>query len=153
MAILLRYFLPKIISAFSIVLLLVFVSAVFSSTLLRYAFDAGSVKLQDLIGYAFGALVLLSVLVAFFKNAHVRVDFIQAMQKLFDTRFARISSSLAFVIIAILSLPAVGLSWSFLEGSREPNGLGGFFLVKSLLPISFGLIFLFLCFGEKDNKQ
>jgi TRAP-type mannitol/chloroaromatic compound transport system permease small subunit len=145
--------LPKLVASICRALLLVFVSAVFSSSVLRYALDAGSVKLADIISYTFAALILLSVLVAFVTNKHVRVDMFSKLRTTFDKPLPSILSSLPFLAIAVLSLPAIGFSWSVLEGSREPDGLGGFFILKSLLPVSFGLIAIFLCFNRKDNQQ
>ncbi len=36
----------------------------------------------------------------------------------------------------------VASSWAVREGSRDPGGLPGWYLVKSLLPLSAGLLFL-----------
>lgn len=153
MAKLLEYVLPKTISAIGVLLLCVFVFCIFLTTLLRYVFDAGFVKLNDIVGYSFSALVLVSILVAFFKNKHVKVDFMSSMRAIFEGWFARIFSALPFFVIAFLALPTVSFSWQLLEGSQEPDGLGGYFLIKTLLPIIFCLIALFLWFGEKDKQE
>ncbi len=145
--------LPKLVASMCRALLFIFVFAVFSSSVLRYALDAGSVKLADIISYAFAALILLSVLVAFFTNKHMRINLLADAGKFFDRPLPRILGSLPFLAIAVLSLPAIGFSWSVLEGSREPDGLGGLFILKSLLPISFGLIVIFLCFSRKDDQR
>lgn len=145
--------LPILVISFCMALLLVFMLAVFSSSVLRYALNVGSVKLEDLIGYTFGALILLSVLAAFFDNKHVRVDMFTKLRTTFGKPLPSILSSLPFLAIMVLSLPAVGFSLSVFEGSRQPNGLGGFFILKSLLPVSFGLIAIFLCFSQNDDQK
>ena len=137
----------------STALLLVFMNLVFSASILRYGFDAGSVKMQDLISYAFASLIILSVLAAFIGNRHVRVYMVSKKPRVFEKQFAKILSSLPFFLIAALSIPAVTFSWSVLEGSLEPGGMGGLYLVKSLVPVSFGLIAIFLCLSTEDDRQ
>lgn len=153
MAFLLERFLPTLISAVCICLLSAFTSAVFLGAVLRYGFDIGSVQLEDFINYAFAALVVLSVLIAFFRNAHVHVKFLSVSHDILQTRLVRFLSATPFIAIAVLSLPAVYFSWSIYEGSTEPGGVGGYFLVKTLLPISFGLIAVFLCFRGKASNR
>ena len=143
----------KLITSLCIVLLVVFVIGVFSSAVLRYVLNFGLVKIEDFVGYSFGALVILSLLVAFYKNVHVRVNMMPSLQQVFEKRLLLILSALPFVIVAFLSVPAVYFSWSVFEGSREVDGLGGLFLVKALLPVSCLLIVIFLCVGRKDTKQ
>ena len=40
------------------------------------------------------------------------------------------------------SLDYVAASWRVLEASREPGGLPGVFLIKTLIPVSAGLLAL-----------
>ena len=134
-------------------LLIAFVSSSFVGSILRYAADFGALKLEDFTGYSFASLVIFSVLVAFYQNVHVRVDMISNLHRFFDKRIIRIVSALPFMFVAYLSLPAVLFSWSVFEGSPEPSGLGGVFIIKTLLPISLILISLFLCFGRNDSKK
>ncbi len=153
MALFFKLFLPRLISSICILLLLMFVFAVFSSAILRYGFDEGSVKLEDFIAYAFSALMIFSVLIAFLKNMHVRVKVFSFFEASSVSLAARLVSALPFVAIALLSIPAVYFSWSTFEGSSELDGLGGLFLIKTLLPISFGSIALFLCFSRNDSGR
>lgn len=141
---------PRLILLVSIGLLVCFVGAVGFASLARYGFSAGSVKLDDFINYTFAILIVLSVLVAFFKNAHVRVNMFSGWRSTFEKPLFRVLCALPFVAIAYLSLPAVQFSWSIFEGSREANGLGGLFLVKTIVPISFLAMAVFICFN-KDN--
>ncbi len=143
----------KLLQAFYVLLLVTFVGSVFISTVSRYAFSLGSVRLEDFISYMFSALVILSVLIAFQKNKHVKVQAFSIMHDFFEGRFLRILSAIPFLIIAVLSLPAVSFSWAIFEGSKELAGLGGVFIIKTLLPISFVLIAVYLCFGGKDKQS
>ncbi len=143
----------KLFVAVCVLILCGFVVSVFSGSVLRYWFDAGSVKLEDFIGYSFAALVLLSVLIAFMANAHVRVNIDFTFKRLFHSRVARILAAFPFAAIAYLASRSVGFSWTILEGSNELNGLGGYFLVKTLLPITFVLIAVLLCIGRNDKAK
>jgi len=145
--------LTKFVVSLSVVFLCAFICAVTIGSISRYFFDAGSVKLDDFISYSFAVLILLSVVVSFYRDRHVRVDAIRVFNRIIESRFLRFLSAIPFLAIAVLSLPALQFSWSIYEGSREVNGLGGLFLVKTLLPISFILIVIFLCLNHKDNKQ
>ena len=152
MALFFKRFLPELIGSISIFLLLAFVLAVLLNTVLRYAFDAGSVKFEDFISYSFAVLMIFGVLVAFIKNKHVRVNMFSVFDVSFYRQLAGVLSAIPFIVIVFLSVPAISFSWSIFEGSREPHGLGGLFIVKTLLPISFGFIAVFLCFGRKDHS-
>jgi TRAP-type mannitol/chloroaromatic compound transport system permease small subunit len=46
------------------------------------------------------------------------------------------------VLVVWLSIPYIEQSWSVGEGSSNPGGLGARYIVKSLIPIGFGLLFL-----------
>ena len=113
-----------------------------SGVLLRQAFSLGSVTLQDLSGYCFAVLVLLSVPVAFAANRHVRVDILsnwwspQASRRLQWTGYWIFLVPVCLLVI-IHAFPGLVFSWSVRESSTEPEGLGGYFLVKSVLPFSF----------------
>lgn len=139
--------LPALSLMFCQWVLLAFVVSIFTAVTMRYGFDLGFVKLQDFTAYAFGVLVMMCVYVAFFKDAHVRVNFTSFMKPSFDTTFCKAITGAVYIIVAVLSLFSVAFSWSIFEGSKEPDGLAGFFLVKTMLPISFFLISLFLLLG------
>lgn len=130
-------------------LLAVFSATILASALLRYLFSFGHVMLNDLAQYSFAALVMLAVLIAFIGNKHVRVR--SMMRLLKRVRFCTLGffdrgllPALVFFVLAALSIPGVLRSWVLLEGSTEPNGLDGYFLIKSILPIVLVLIGLWL---------
>lgn len=142
---------PRLLVLVSVCLLGLFVCAVLFGSIARYGFSAGSVKLDDFINYTFGALIVLGVFVGFLKDAHVRVNMFSRLRSIFEKPHFRILYALPFVAIAYLSLPAIQFSWSIFEGSREANGLGGLFLIKTILPFSFLGIAIFLFFKRSDG--
>ena len=143
---------PRLIVLASIGLLICFVCAVLFGSIARYGFSTGSVKLADFINYTFAVLIILSVFVGFLKDSHVRVNMFSKWRSNLEKPFFRILYALPFVVIAYLSLPAIQFSWSIFEGSREANGLGGLFLVKTFLPITFLTIAIFLFFKRDDGN-
>ncbi|MGI9353031.1 MAG: TRAP transporter small permease subunit [Rhizobiaceae bacterium] len=126
-------------------LMLVAFLAVITSAALRYFFSAGSVKLDDLQHYSFGSLILLSTLIAFCAGRHVKITLIEFpwMNKIFSVIWMLVLVCVPMVLIVLLSVPEVRLSWLNLEGSAEPGGLGGVFLLKTLLPVC-ALLFVFV---------
>lgn len=142
---------PRLVFNLCIALLLAFAVAVFCGAVLRYGFDSGSVKLEDFIRYTFSSLVILSVLVAFISHSHVQVKLRSSFKITQNKYIARLLSALPFLVVAFLSLPSIYFSWSIFEGSREPEGLGGLFLVKTLLPVTFVIVAFFLFFARNDR--
>ena len=115
------------------------------NVVLRYGFGSGSIGLQDLAAYAFAVLVILSVPLCHARGGHVRVEVIS--ERLPAAYLPR-ADALAW---ALFLVPVFGLivwagwgdvvfSWSIREGSTNPGGLGGQYLVKAVLPIAAVLI-------------
>ncbi len=111
------------------------------NVVLRYGFGSGSIGLQDLAAYAFAVLVILSVPLCHARGGHVRVEVIS--ERLPAAYLPR-ADALAW---ALFLVPVFGLivwagwgdvvfSWSIHEGSTNPGGLGGQYLVKAVLPIA-----------------
>ena len=114
---------------------------------LRQVFASGSVMLQDLSGYCFAVLVLLSLPVAFAANRHVRVDVLTdwwSPETSFVLRLVAYWIFLVPVCVLVIyhAFPDLVFSWSIREGSGELEGLGGYFLVKSVLPLGCLLLLL-----------
>ena len=109
--------------------------------LLRYCLGTGFLELQDLAAYLFAALVMLGLPVALADDRHVRVDVLRERQGWRARRRTdRIGVLLflipAFALTAWLVLPEVRYAWSIREGSRETGGLGGVWIVKTVLPLA-----------------
>ncbi len=126
---------------------LLLVLATVSDVFMRYAFQAGSVAVQELEWHLFSLVFLLSAGYCYDCDAHVRVDVIygklssrkRALINLFgDVFFLAPFCALVF----LKSLPFVQRSWEILEGSPDPGGLPVRFVIKAAIPLGFALLFL-----------
>jgi TRAP-type mannitol/chloroaromatic compound transport system permease small subunit len=119
----------------------------FGLVLARYALGLGSVAAQEGVLWLHSALFLLGLAYALRHDTHVRVD-------VFSQRWTpRTRAWVEFAGMALLLLPLcvfiiamswdyVAASWAAREGSRDPGGLPGWYLLKSLLPLSAALLML-----------
>ena len=119
----------------------------FGLVLARYALGLGSVAAQEAVLWLHSALFLLGLAYALKHRAHVRVDVFS--QRWTPRTQARVELAgmvlllLPFcVFIVAMSWDYVAASWAAREGSRDPGGLPGWFVLKSLLPVSALLLML-----------
>jgi TRAP-type mannitol/chloroaromatic compound transport system permease small subunit len=125
--------------------LAVLVATVLAIVLLRFGFDTGFIKLQNLAGYAFAVLLILSVPYCLARGGHVRVD---VLSERLPPAYLRGADLVALVIFLIpvfglmvwAFLPDLRFSWAIREGSVETGGLGGVYLVKTMIAVSGGLM-------------
>lgn len=115
--------------------------ALLTVVVLRYVYGIGFLQLQDAANYAFAALVVLGIPVAYRAGAHVRVDIFRANMTLMTARAIDIVAYFLLVIpvfgIALWYVwPDIAFSWSIREGSLETGGLPGYFLVKTTFPVA-----------------
>jgi len=120
------------------------VLAEFAIVVMRYAFGAGSIGLQESVFYAQAALVLLAASWTLQIGGHVRVDVFYAPAEPRTRALIDLCGALIFLIpfaavLAILSIPYAARSWAILEHSREASGLPFVYLLKSLIP-SFAVL-------------
>lgn len=119
----------------------------FAGVALRYGLNLGWVALQE----AYQALHAIAFLLAgawvLRRDEHVRVDV------WYRGRSPRTQAWVNLVGASVLLLPVCGFiiwasldyvaaAWRVLEGSRQPGGLPGVFLIKTLIPVSAGLLLL-----------
>ena len=128
-------------------LTLVMIALVATNVLLRYAFSVGSVWAQELEWHLLATVILLGMSYSLQRGENVRVD-------VFSQRWAprtRAWVEVAGMVVLLLPLCVfmiamswdyVGASWAAREGSRDPGGLPGWYLLKSLLPLSAVLLML-----------
>lgn len=120
------------------VALAVLVGAVLAIVLLRFGFDLGFIKLQNLAGYAFAVLLILSLPYCLARGGHVRVDVLSERLSPAYLWRADLVALLAF-LIPVFGLmvwafwPDLRYAWQIREGSVETGGLGGAYLVKSMV--------------------
>ena len=112
----------------------------------RYLFNAGSIAAQEAVLWLHGGLFLLAFGYALRHGAHVRVD---VFSQKFPPRTAA-AVELAGIVLLLaplcifmlwISLDYVAASWAQREGSNS-TGLPGWYLVKTLIPVSAGLLLL-----------
>ncbi len=113
----------------------------FAVVVLRYAFDQGSIALQDLVLWLHGAVFLVGASYALRHDAHVRVDILYQRCSPRGRAIADLFGTLVFllpfcVLLVWISADYVASSWAVREGSKDAGGLPGVFLVKTLIPIS-----------------
>ncbi|MEO8002330.1 MAG: TRAP transporter small permease subunit [Arenimonas sp.] len=122
------------------------VALMFALVVARYCFGIGSIASQELTQWLHGTAFLLALGYGLKYNSHVRVD-------IFSQRWSIRKQALVELIgIFIFLLPLcifwcwisydyVAVSWSQQEGSNS-GGLPGWFLIKTLIPISAILLLL-----------
>lgn len=116
---------------------------------MRYLFRQGSVALQELEWHLFALLFLLGSAYTLKHDGHVRVDVlfhgrwssprIRAAIDIFGTLFFLLPFCL---LIIYSSWPFVHNSFIFHEGSPDPGGLPGRFVLKGAIPTGFFLLSL-----------
>ncbi len=122
------------------------VALMFGLVVARYCFGIGSIASQELTQWLHGTAFLLALAYCLKYNSHVRVD-------IFSQRWSKRRQALMEIIgIFIFLLPLcifwcwvsfdyVAVSWSQSEGSNS-GGLPGWFLIKTLIPLSAVLLIL-----------
>jgi len=116
------------------------VLAEFTVVVMRYLLGIGSIRLQESVLYAHGALFMLAAAWTLRIDGHVRVDVFYAQASHRTKALVDLIGTLIFlfpvaVAIAVLSIPYVTRSWAILEGSREASGLPFVYLLKTLIPL------------------
>lgn len=123
------------------------VSVTFVIVVLRYAFDSGSIALQEVTTYLHASIFLGGMAYTLQQDAHVRVDIfysrLSIQSKAWVDLFGAVFLLLPFMLfISWISWRYIADSWSVFEGSREAGGLPGVFLLKSLILVMTSLLSL-----------
>jgi TRAP-type mannitol/chloroaromatic compound transport system permease small subunit len=127
-----------------IVLLLALVMG--CNVLLRYGYSLGWIWAQELEWHLMVPICLFGMSYALRHGEHVRVDILFASFSLrarhaIDVLAAALAMGFSALVVW-LSLAYVGQSWSIGEGTANPGGIEYRYIVKSLIPIGFSLLFL-----------
>jgi TRAP-type mannitol/chloroaromatic compound transport system permease small subunit len=117
-----------------------------ANVLMRYSFSIGFIWAQELEWHIFVPICLFGMSYALLHREHVRVDVLFQYFSDRNKRRVEILSaiiSMAFCAIVIrLSIPYVYQSWSIGEGTANPGGIDYRYIIKSLIPIGFAIMFL-----------
>jgi TRAP-type mannitol/chloroaromatic compound transport system permease small subunit len=113
--------------------------------IMRYVFRASFVFIQEFEWHLFAIMFLITAGFAHLNNSHVRVDIFYA--PLSPRTKARIDlvCGILFLfptcfLLIWTSMPFVAESVRVLEGSPDPGGIPGRFLLKAVIPLGFFLL-------------
>jgi TRAP-type mannitol/chloroaromatic compound transport system permease small subunit len=114
---------------------------------LRYAFDFSRVWMMEVETYLFSGLFLLAGAWAFQNDRHVRVDILYQSCSQKRQNWIDWVGTLVFLFPWTWIMMQVGWqlfyqSWKIGEHSSQSGGLGGLYVLKSLLFFAFVLLFL-----------
>jgi TRAP-type mannitol/chloroaromatic compound transport system permease small subunit len=126
---------------------LLLVVVVLSQVVLRYGFHHGLVPLEELMWHLYATAFMFGFSYALVRDAHVRVDLLHGRWSARTRAWVEIAGILclllpfAFVIFHH-SLDWVAASYRLGESSQNPTGLPYRWLIKGVIPASFGLLLL-----------
>jgi TRAP-type mannitol/chloroaromatic compound transport system permease small subunit len=128
-------------------LTLVLVVLAFGLVLARYALGIGSIAGQEAVLWLHSLVFLLGAAYALRHGQHVRVDLFYQRFSPRGKAWADLLGTLTFLLpfcafMLWVSLDYVAASWSQHEASREPGGLPGVFVLKTLIPVAAALLAL-----------
>ena len=118
---------------------------IIAQVVLRYGFGHGLVALEELQWHLYAVGIMFGASYAVTMNSHIRVDIVHASLSekwrarwdLFGIFFLLIPFT---VIIFHQSLDFVWEAWRLNERSDAPSGLPWRWAIKSVIPLSFGLL-------------
>lgn len=124
-------------------LLMVLVTTV--DVLMRYVFHTSYVFVQELEWHLFAVLFLVAAGYTHLKGDHVRVDIFYARMSPRAKALIDLAGSLVFLfptcfLLVWTSFPFIRASVGVLEGSADPGGLPGRYLLKMAIPVGFMLL-------------
>lgn len=119
----------------------------FLVVLLRYAFNFGSIALQESVLYTQALVFLLSAAFILKQDKHIRVDILYRSYTPRTRAWIDSTCTIIFLFplcgfIFLISLGYVGQSWQIKETSPEPNGLPAIYMLKALIPLFAFTLFL-----------
>ena len=125
----------------------ILIFAIILQVVLRYGFGRGLVVLEEIQWHLYALGIMIGASYAMMMNSHIRVDIIHARLsekwKLRWDLFGIVFLLLPFLFMVFhQSLDFVYESWRVNEHSDAPMGLPWRWLIKSVIPISFGLLFV-----------
>ncbi|MCF6186619.1 MAG: TRAP transporter small permease subunit [Desulfobulbaceae bacterium] len=129
------------------ILLLLMVLNVSFDVLMRYVFHNSSVGMQEMEWHLFAVIILFGISVALKDEGHVRVDFLYERFSPKKKAIINICGTLFFLMpVALLiffgSFEFVRDAWEINEISEDPGGLHYRWLIKGMIPLSFGFLLL-----------
>jgi len=125
---------------------LAMIALVAVNVLLRYSFSFGSVWAQELEWHLLAALILLGMCYALQRGDNVRVDLFYAHYTARKKFIVDVISLLLLLAVALIfikvSIAYVMQAYAIQESSPDPGGIPLRWIVKSLIPLGYGLVAL-----------
>ena len=115
--------------------------------LLRYGIGVGSIAIQESVTYLHALVFMLGAAYTLKHDGHVRVDIFYRRLGRRGQAWVNSVGSILFLLpfcafVVGISWPFVTESWRVLEGSQDPGGIHGVFLLKTLIPLMAISLFL-----------
>ena len=114
---------------------------------LRYGFNFGRIYLQEAVMYMHAALFMLTTAWVLHQDKHVRIDLFYRGRSHLHHAWVNLLGALFLLLptacaLLWLSLDYTKLSWTLLEVSRERDGIPFIYLLKTIIPVTAGLLIL-----------
>lgn len=127
-------------------LLLVLIALIFYNVFGRYVVGNSSVAMQEIEWHLLAPIAMLGIVVLMKENGHVRVDMLyerlSRKNQLRLDAFSMLVGAVVSLFMIKYSLGFIDSSWATREGSADPGGLPGRYVLKSIIPLGFGLLAL-----------
>ena len=130
-------------------LVIALVALVGYDVFMRYVFSRGSISIQELEWHLFSIIFLIGAAYTLKHDEHVRLDLLYRSRFLTDRIRAWIDAFGALFILLPFCLLIIVSAWPFVsqafihsEASPDPGGLPARWLIKSMIPIGFGLLLI-----------
>ncbi|MBI2468054.1 MAG: TRAP transporter small permease subunit [Candidatus Rokubacteria bacterium] len=112
---------------------------------MRYIFRQSFVFIQELEWHIFAVMFLITAGYAHLLDSHVRVDLIYARLASRSKAWIDLVGGVLFLFPTVFllvwtSIPFVVASVKVLEGSPDPGGIPGRFVLKAVIPLGFLLV-------------
>ncbi len=122
----------------------------------RLLFDSGSIALQEAVTYFHATVIMLAGAFTLGVDGHVRVDIFYRKMKPVQRAWVDVLGCLLFllplaVLCVALSYEYVLAAWKIREGSADAGGIGGVFLLKTLIVINGALLIIQALAGLLKN--
>jgi TRAP-type mannitol/chloroaromatic compound transport system permease small subunit len=123
------------------------VLVVFSDVVMRYVFQVSFVFIQELEWHLFGFIFLMGAGYTLLHDGHVRVDIIYQKISTRTQAWINFIGCIFFLfpgcyLVIVTSLGFVENSFTIFEGSPDPGGIPLRFILKSMIPLGFALVWL-----------
>jgi TRAP-type mannitol/chloroaromatic compound transport system permease small subunit len=123
------------------------VMLVFVDVGMRYLLNISFVFNQEMEWHLFAFIFLIGAGYTLLHDGHVRVDIIYQRLGFKAKAWVNFIGVIFFLfpgcfLIIMTSMKFVITSWSMMEGSPDPGGVPFRFILKSAIPVGFGLLFL-----------